>query len=91
MLSGHGGQRSRLSEATHDLMLTTAYLMQPCSRRERWSEQAGRTKRGVKKPDAIIDLPPRTAIEQGGESYTAAELKGLWEWCHEHGLGLELW
>jgi hypothetical protein len=89
-VGGQGGRKSRLAEGTHDLYLTSVYLAQTEERQQRWQAEEGKTQQGLKKPDATIE-GENVAVEIGGSSYTALKLEGLFTWCAQQGMAVELW
>jgi hypothetical protein len=90
-VGGQGGRKSRPSEGTHDLAVTGLYLGQSTERQKRWKSEDPGTNRGVKKPDAVLTGRKPVAVEQGGGSYTSSKLRGLWQWCSDQGMAVELW
>jgi len=97
-------RRPRISEATHDLHLTAAYLLMARTlptRAMSWRCEADVAAwlvkhrppglRNQKLPDAMVrDGRSSTAIEFVGD-YPPAKLRAFHDFCREQGWGYELW
>ena len=83
------------AEVTHDLHVAAVYfrmLDELPARASTWTLETHLPKgQGVKVPDAMVrDGLDRTAIEFGG-LYDRPKLESFHRYCHEQGMGYELW